>query len=385
MREETYWLWLSMALGQGKNVDNVLEMYPDPKELYFANRMSRAISGAFSNTQMDRLESLSLNDCENMLEICVKNGWGFAAVDSDKYPRSLTNLKDKPLILFYEGDFSLLNDSLAIGIVGTRNPCMQSIKAAKSLSFDLATAGALIVSGGALGIDSAAHEGALEAGGVTACVLGCGLGTRYLMTNDNLRRRICKNGVLVTEYPPFTPASRITFPLRNRIISGLSEGIVVVEAGEKSGSLITANFALEQGKDVFAVPGDILNAAYTGANKLIRDGARVVTCSEDILDSYAYLYKNKIDLSKLSSKEKPCLSDNKKDKKIAVKSEKRKLPEDFDKTAAAVYELFNENPIHPDDIAASLGLDFSRVSTSLMLLQLAGYIEQGDGKNYNLK
>jgi DNA processing protein len=205
-----------------------------------------------------------------------------------------------PLVLYVDGDISCLRGKVIIGVVGTRKPCYESTAIARSICGDMAKAGAIVVSGGALGIDSAAHEATLDAGGKTVCVMGCGLGTNYLMDNEAMRRRISKNGALITEYPPMKVASRITFPERNRIISGMSHGVLVVEAGEKSGSLITARCAAEQGREVFAIPGSILTSAYTGANNLIRDGARVALCARDII---AVRNDKGIDFDKLAEAE----------------------------------------------------------------------------------
>jgi DNA processing protein len=199
--------------------------------------------------------------------------------------------------LYGIGDCSVLNDAVSIGMVGTRNASVYGIETAQKLSFLLALSGATIVSGGALGVDSEAHAGAMLAKGRTLAFLGCGLSVNYLMENAPLRRAITRYGAVVSEYSPLTPASRTTFPTRNRLISGVSLGIVVVEAGVKSGSLITANFALDQGKDVFAVPGDIVRSSFDGTNYLIKNGAKPVFTAEDILSEYEYRYGDLLDLS----------------------------------------------------------------------------------------
>ncbi len=364
MTGKEYWIWLSSALGQGARVDEVTAAFPDPAVLFECGRRERILSGVFTKARLDKLESTSLDDAKNAVSLCEKNGWQIITPDSAEYPAMLSRFPDMPLVLYVHGDLSCLDGKVAIAVVGTRNPTYESIKIAKQLSGDMARRGAVIISGGALGIDSAAHEGALSAGSPTVCVLGCGLGTRYLMSNEALRREITANGALVSEYPPFAQASKTSFPLRNRIISGLSHGVVVVEAGEKSGSLITANYAAEQGKEVFAVPGSILSTAYTGANRLIRDGARAVTCADDVLSSFDYLYPDRLEQTKGAAKES------------------KAPPSGAD--ALAVYKLLGKEPLHPDEISARSGLPLARVITALMELELDGYVEQTNGKNYIL-
>ena len=378
MSREKYWIWLSAALGAGERTDEVLAAYPDPEKLYGENRTERTVSGVFTRQKLDNLEKMKLSDAENTVEICRRNGWKIYTPESGDYPRELKHLVNKPLVLFVDGDITCLKDKIAIGVVGTRNPTIDSVKTAKSLSADLAASGIIVVSGGALGIDTAAHEGALSAGAPTVCVLGCGLGTRYLLLNDALRREIAQKGALVTEYPPFSPASRYTFPKRNRIISGLSRGVLVVEAGEKSGSLITAACAAEQGREIFAVPGGILNSSYLGTNRLIRDGAKAVTCAADILAPFEFEYPGKID-SSAAGNTLPEGTVSSGDKKAGSS---KTLPAGFGEEAAKVYAVLSDEPLHTDEICVMTGLPPSGVITALTELEIGGYAEQTEGKNY---
>ena len=357
-----------MALGQGARVDEVLSAYPSPEMIYNENRQARLISGVFTKARLDRLESVKLSDAENALRVSAQNGWSVYTPDDEGYPSSLQKLPDKPLVLFVCGDISCLEGRLAVGVVGTRNASFDSAKIARKLSSDMAERGVVIVSGGALGIDSAAHEGALSASGKTVCVLGCGLGTNYLVSNEALRREISQNGALVSEYPPFSPASKSTFPIRNRIISGLSHGVLVVEASEKSGSLITAACAAEQGKDVFAVPGSILSSAHTGANKLIRDGAAAVTCADDIISPLSRVYGIEVGRGEPEP----------------LAPSKKSAPKNISGDALVVYKLLGKEPMHPDEISASSSLPLMKVITALTELELGGYAEQIQGNNYIL-
>ncbi len=374
-----YWIWLSMALGAGARTDEILAAYNSPEEIYSENRTARIISGVFTKRQLDALDKVSLKDAESAIAVCVKNGWQVCTPDDSDYPEKLRNLSDMPLVLYVDGDISFVNNSICVGVVGTRNPCAESVAIAQKLSADMAQKGTVIVSGGALGIDSAAHEGALQVDGKTVCVLGCGLGNGYLPANASLRKRVAQSGAVISEYTPLSSVTRASFPLRNRIISGMSEGVLVVEAGEKSGSLITARCACEQGRDVFAIPGSILSTAYLGANRLIKDGAKAVTCAGDILESYAVMYPEKLDMkAKTTGNKKQNVSDL---KPIKIK---KAVPDYLDCDAVAVYNAFKDEPLHADEICAITGLDTAKVLAALLQLELEELIKPVQGKCYIL-
>ncbi len=372
-----YWIWLALALGAGARIDEILSAFPDPREICEADENARIISGVFTRRQLRRLEETKIADAENIINLCLRNGWQIVTPAEREYPAGLRKLADMPLVLYVDGDISCVRGKVMIGVVGTRKPCNESVSIARRISFDLASAGAVIVSGGALGIDSAAHESAMNAGGKTVCVLGCGLGTDYLKDNEAMRRQISRNGALVTEYPPLTSASRTTFPVRNRIISGMSHGVLVVEAGEKSGSLITAKRAAEQGREVFSIPGSVLTTAYSGANNLIRDGAKAVACAADILEPYTVMYPDRLNMAAIGKVQAKTVCQK-------PKPRKKENPQGLDPDTAAVYNLFGEEPLHPDEISAESGLNPSKVISALMQLEIMGLIRQTNGKNYIL-
>lgn len=378
-----YWVWLSLALGAGARVDEIFSAFDSPKEIFEEDTEKRMISGVFTRKQLERLDSVKIEEAEKVISVCNKNGWEIVTPSDRIYPAGLRKLNDLPLALYVDGDISCLRGKVIIGVVGTRKPCYESTAIARRICGDLAKAGAVVVSGGALGIDSAAHEGTLDAGGKTVCVMGCGFGTDYLMSNEAMRRSISRNGALVTEYPPMKAASRVTFPERNRIISGMSHGVLVVEAGGKSGSLITAKRAAEQGRDVFSIPGSVLTSAYTGANNLIRDGARAVTCAADILAPYAVMYPDRLNLKEIQ--QQPVEIETVASEPEKPKTVKKEIASNLDRDAAAVYNLFGDEPLHADEICAMSGLSPSRVILALMQLELAEYIKQIDGKNYILR
>ena len=378
MSDKKYWVWLANVMGAGSRTDELFSVFKNPQEVYETDYAKLKLTGIFTAKQLERLQTVKLSDCENIISVCEKNGWGVVTPAMREYPAGLRRLVDFPIALYVDGDITCVRGKVMIGVVGTRKPSDESIFITRNISSGLASAGAVVVSGGALGIDRAAHEGAMLAGGKTVCVLGCGLGTRYLMENHAMRREISKNGAVISEFPPLSPANKYTFPIRNRIISGISHGVLVVEAGAKSGSLITAGCAAEQGREVFSIPGSVLTTAYAGANNLIRDGAKAVSCARDILESYAVMYPDRLDLSKADTAvaQKPA----------APKTEtvKKKLTPDMDADTAAVYELFKNEPLHPDEIAAQTGFPMPKVISSVMMLELNGFIKQTNGKNYVL-
>ncbi len=292
-----YWIWLQRAVGPGKSINNLLSFFGDPVSLYEAGHNAWIESKSIKQKDIDRLIKYSPSQSYDIMKLCVDNGWHIVTCDDDNYPPLLKETDDYPALLYVWGDVDVLTAKVAIGIVGTRNASEYGIRVAESLSKSIALSGAVIVSGGALGIDKAAHRGAVSAGGKTIAVLGCGLGYPYLLENEKMRAIISENGAVISEYPPFTPPSKMTFPVRNRIISGISLGTVVIEAGIRSGSLITARLALEQGRDVYAVPGDVMSAGNYGTNSLIRDGAKPVFSALDVLDSYKKQYGEYLNLS----------------------------------------------------------------------------------------
>ncbi|MBQ6267893.1 MAG: DNA-processing protein DprA [Clostridia bacterium] len=396
MNDQLYWIWLSKALGAGARTDEILSAFPHPRKLYEANLTDRMLAGVFTKVQMERLQSTPLEAAVQIAELCARNGWQIYTPQDAGYPAQLQSLVDQPLTLYSDGALEMLERRVAIGVVGTRKPTVDSMNIARRICADMAAAGAVIVSGGALGIDSAAHEGALLAGGPTVCVMGCGLGTDYLRDNEALRREIRANGALVTEYPPFTPASRYTFPTRNRLISGMSLGVLVVEAGEKSGSLITARRANEQGREVFAIPGSVLTTAYKGVNSLIRDGAKAVTCAQDVLAAFAMMYPDRLDLTRTGplATEPPAAPQTPTAAKTTAQTavaeapaaeKTKKVPAaPLDPDAARVYNLFGGTPLHPDEIAAAAGLTPAQLIPVLMQLTLADLIAPTDGGCYIL-
>ncbi|MEA2641499.1 MAG: processing protein [Chloroflexota bacterium] len=272
-----------------------------------------------------------------------------------RYPARLAEIYDPPPVLYVRGELDPPNTA-AIAVVGTRRATSYGKLAAERLSSDLAREGVTIVSGLALGVDAAAHRAAVDAGGRTYAVLGNGLDRVYPSQNARLAEQVAAHGALVTEFPIGTKPDAVNFPRRNRVIAGIASGTLVVEAGDRSGALITAAFAAEQGRDVMAVPGSIFSPMSAGTNALIRDGATPVTEAKDVL---AELQPTRIP------------------RQLAVADI---LP--LDDTERTLLDVLGPEPIHIDEIARAASLPMSLVSSALAMLELKGAVQQTGGMNY---
>ncbi|MBO5896451.1 MAG: DNA-processing protein DprA [Clostridia bacterium] len=394
-----YWVWLQTALGPGARTDEILAYFESPEGLYLAGSDEWRLSGLFTEKRIEALRRTSPSETGRILRECNAKGYSVITPDSVLYPKRLRQLPDMPLVIYGVGDCNVINDEVSIGIVGTRDASPYGIEIAQKLSFRLAQAGATVVSGGALGIDSEAHAGAMLAKGRTMAFLGCGLSCDYLRENASLRRAITRYGAVFSECQPFATPTRQSFPIRNRLISGASLGVVVIEAGVKSGSLITAKRAIEQGRDVFAVPGDIVRTSFDGANHLIQNGAKPVFSAADVLGEYMAEYGNLInmDIAQQPVSQVDYVEYRRKAKSERVqtatqtpaKSEESlphrvTLDENVSTEARAVYEVLSEAPMHIDDIVRATGFRMNIVLSSLTELELNGVCELTSGKKYKL-
>jgi DNA processing protein len=271
------------------------------------------------------------------------------------YPQLLREIYDPPPLLYLRGEL-VPADQRAVAIVGTRNPTAYGQEVAHHLAHGLAENGITVISGLALGIDTIAHKAVLEAGGRTIAVLGGGLQRIYPERNKPLAARIAQQGVLLSEYAPYLPALAGNFPARNRVISGLALGVLVIEAGERSGALITAQFALEQGRDVLAVPGSILSRASAGCNRLIGEGATLVRRVEDILEQ--------LSLHQRATQQEICV--------IAPATHEE----------ARLLEVLSFEPQHIDELGSRAGLPAGSVTATLGLMELKGYVRCVNGTYY---
>lgn len=288
---KVYWIWLQQALKYGSNkIRTVNLIYDSAEDFYNAGISEWKMCGCFTKKEIDFMSNCKLDKAYLVLDRCKQLGQDVVTMSDERYPESLRHIANPPCVLYVKGELPNMDNKICIAVVGTRSASLYGVQMAFDISWELAKAGVIVVSGGALGIDESAHKGALQGGGKTVAVLGCGVNYPYLMQNEPLREVIAQNGAIISEFAPDFPAYPSNFPMRNRIISGLSLGTVVVEASKRSGSLITAGLALEQNKDVFAVPVDMNSPLSEGTTALIRDGAKVVTNGEDILCEYRTSY-----------------------------------------------------------------------------------------------
>ncbi len=290
-------------------------------------------------------------DLDRLLEQAASQDVTLLCVEDQEYPERLRRTPAPPPLIYLRGSFTPA-DEWAVAIVGTRNITNYGRDAAYELARGLAEAGVTIISGLALGVDAVAHQAALDAGGRTIAVLGSGVDKPYPERNRTLARRMLTQGALISDYPLGTAPAPLNFPPRNRLISGLAAGVVVVEAGEKSGALITVNFALEQGREVFAVPGPVFSRASVGPHQLIRDGATLVTSAQDVLETLGWHHAASI--SAISADEP--------------------LPDDPQE--AALLEHVGLEPQHVDVLVRSSGLPAPTVSAVLSMLELKGFVRQ---------
>ncbi len=280
--------------------------------------------------------------------------------ESAGYPEPLNELgNDAPLVLYMKGDY-MKEDRYAVSIVGSRRPTSYGKMVAEKLSSELSSMGFTVVSGLARGVDTAAHKGALAGGGRTVGVMGSGIDVPYPPENKALMERAGRSGCVLSEFPPGMPPNRENFPRRNRLISGLSMGVLVVEAGGGSGALITARYALEQGKEVFAVPGNINSPASRGANDLIKEGARAVTRAEDIVQELAPLLRG------------------------FIKKQKKQAPSDMGGDEKTLCDIMSEEPRHIDALSRQAGMPAAKALSVLLGLELRGIVKQTEGKRFYL-
>ena len=366
--ENYYWAALGAAKGIGTaRMLALVRAFGSAQNLYKAEEAEVLATGILSpecavqfvenNQKNGKLPNILREQCER-LHISV------VPVISSAYPERLKRILRPPLVLYVKG--TLPDCRYSIGMVGSRLADAYGKKAANSFGKALAASGVVIVSGGARGIDTASHEGALQGGGKTVAVLGCGVDIVYPPANGKLFAEIAENGAIVSEYPPGTPPDRFRFPERNRIISGISQGIVLVQAANRSGALITAEFAMDEGREVFCIPGNIFTDKSAGPHRLIKAGARLVDSPEDILKelfpelcgaAHSNLFSGLTDTMPLQ----------------ACSAEQRKI-----------LDILTQGLMTLEQLVAASGLDIAEVSVILLELQMKGFVEMDTAQRYFL-
>jgi DNA processing protein len=353
------WLALSFIDGLGSvNYCNLIRRFGDPGRIFKASVQDLEAVGGIRQKVIEEIKAFNKTArVEQELELMRKHQVSLVAFVDDNYPSRLLNIYDPPPFFYVKGELQK-TDELAVAVVGSRFASHYGKLAAEKISHDLAHEGITIVSGMARGIDSSAHKGALSAQGRTIAVLGCGIDVNYPAENKKLKEDIASHGAVISEFPLSTPPASSHFPMRNRIISGLSLGVVVVEASHRSGSLITARLALEQGRDVFAVPGSIDSLRSRGTHRLIKDGAKLVEDARDILTELLPQMKDRSQW-------------------VGVHQDREEM---VSEEAQSILDVLEEGQLQIDRITTQTGLPSSQVSSTLLDLELKGIIRQLPGK-----
>ncbi len=401
-----HWIWLATRPGISDRAKAALiERFSDAEDLYFASADAYAQSELVSAEGCKALEDKELTQAQKILDECLKQNIQVLTFRDAGYPARLRHIPDPPMVLYYKGRLLDFDDLPLIAVVGTRSASAYGLMVAKRMGYQIAACGGIVVSGIAFGIDGVAMAGALTADTPVIGVLGCGADIVYPISNKGLFADVEKNGCLLTEFPPGTPPSKWNFPKRNRIISGLSCGVLVVEAPAKSGALITARQAADQGRDVFVVPGNIDVESCKGSNALLRDGAIAATSGWDVVGEYAAQFPDKIrrntkpalqtvypeELEQMSQKQvaqkqvaqKPKILELlKKEKK---ESKEPAAPANLTERQKKIIDLITKGTTQVDDLIDAMQEPAAAVSAELTMLQIRGLVKVLPGKQLALK
>ena len=399
MHKLMYMLWLSEAFPKGSckpytilsKVDSLEEFYNKGKE-YWKSLNFLTIA------DIKLLEKTKLERAEQIVDKCKALGIKITTILSKTYPKMLRTIYAPPIILYYKGDISCINDSVSISYVGTRYASDYSIETARKMSYNLAKCGCVVVSGCAVGIDSAAHQGALDANGLTVGVMACGIDTNYPAQTAQLRANMIKTGgAVVSEVPPGTLESKYPFNVRNRLMSGMTQGTIIGQAPKKSGALLTANHAVEQGRDLFIVPPhDIYSDEYRGVVTLLRDGAKPIYDHTDVIVEYKNTYTHLLhtieqeekhtNTVQVPKKERTAKTDNptpiteqKHDEKSLVNIE------NLTSNQRKIYEILSYDKTHIEQIVNKCDLAYKDVISALTMMEIMGVVASYPGQNYSIK
>ena len=405
-----HWLWLAHRPGLNDHKKLVLlEHLGSPENVYDGEESEYREVEGITPGGMEALFDKNLDPYARALETCQKENIRIVTIRDEDYPDRLKSIYDPPLVLYYKGTLPNFDGNPTIAIVGTRTASAYGQSVARNMAQEITRCGGLVVSGMAKGIDSAAMEGAIAENGRAVGVLGCGVDVIYPRSSKVLYAKTMTQGCILSEFLPGTEPFRWNFPRRNRIISGLSNGVVVVEAPEKSGSLITARCALDQGRDVFVVPGNITLAGFAGSNRLLRDGAGAVSCGWDVMSEYTGMFPDKIrrdDCPKHRQdvpKEVPEVPQKVAQKPKIPRKQPEKTKKDIDNDASAPYidlkttlqglsaeEQAIVTAIEAgerllDEVSAECGLPSGKLISTLTMLEMKRIIVRLPGKRIALR
>ncbi|NLK20749.1 MAG: DNA-protecting protein DprA [Epulopiscium sp.] len=361
-KDSFYWAWITTIRGIKKDkMIQLINYFKSPEELWHKSKKELKDLSNLSEEELNILDkSKNPNQIKKWLYNLQQKNISYLTINDKKYPSLLKTIPDAPLGIYTKGELPTFEKGF-LAVVGPRKCSEYGIRVTRKLVYDLVSKGFGIISGLAQGIDTEAHKATIEADGILVSIVANGVDICYPAFNKKLMESIEKRGTIISEYPPGTKPMPWFFPARNRIISGLSQGIIVIEAEEKSGALITADLALEQGKEVYAVPGSIFNSTSKGTNKLIQQGAKLVMNVEDILEE--------ISIKPMDKREN---TSQYKDKTIGTLAMEENL----------VYDCISFEPSHIDVLSVSIKYPINRLQSILTLLELKGLIKQLPGKRF---
>lgn len=434
MRDENklYWIWLSERFGvASRYFSEFADKYDDPYDVYRLETDEIEQLDGISDALKAKLSDKSLDKAYSILKYCKKYSIDVIGYSDKRYPERLKTIETPPVILYCMGKLPDMNSRLCVGMVGTRKMSEYGKHSAYKIAYELSAAGVCIVSGMALGIDGVSACGALEAGGTTVAVLGCGISITYPKEHARLMKSIAKRGAVITEFSPFERPLPANFPKRNRIISGLCQGVLVVEGGKGSGALITASRAVAQGRELFAMPGNIDESNSEGPNELIQNGANVALGASDIIEHYDFLYHDAINYKGYTKAKRSSQLDERVLERYGVSSslvkvkKKQKAPEpkdepnkaprfeevtqkvtetlpqvkkaqkeeyvpdnsdailsSLDETSKRVFGLIPDGTSFAPDVIATHGIDIGDVITALTMLEISGLVSSLPGGLY---
>ena len=407
------WIWLSRALGFGsKKIKALYELYSDISVFCKGGEKEWRFSGIISDSEINHLKTIRPEIADGIISRCKELGYGVVAIDDEKYPECLRAISNPPAVLYVWGNLPDVDNICTVGIVGTRTASNYGLRNSYSFGYALSKYDFTVVSGGALGVDCASHRGTLAADGVTICVRGCGINYPYLMDNAAMREAITLRGAVISEYPPDTPPFPYRFPARNRIIAALSDGVLIIESGKKSGSLITADYALDMGKKLFALLGNN-NPENEGSNERIKNrSAMPVTDFMDIVLALKSEADKQIDaddeiplgevekipvksrVRRINQKkkgkktEKSYSGEDVPEREIREKLAKKPVHKDvsgLSEDADKIYRYLSAEPVNIDKISQDTGLPVNRALSALTQLEIYDLVISKSGRRFALK
>ena len=410
MNDLILWVWLSTRCPPDTPAFSIVyRALGNVERIYQADEEQLLGIRGLTKKNIEALSDKNTAQAFDIIKQCQRSNIGIITYEDELFPSRLRIIKNPPVLLYYKGKLPEFDKEVCIGTVGTRNPTSYGCRCAYEIAFDLAINGAYVISGMAFGIDAVCHKAALDAGGRTVAVLGCGVDVVYPSENEEIYQRLLLNGTIVSEYAPGSKATRYSFPQRNRIISGLSLGTLIIEAQLKSGAMITARRTLEQERDLYTIPGRVGEFNSLGPNSLIQAGAKSVSSAADILCEYEFLYPDKIRRSgvDMSAKNNPFKAHST-PLNMSVRPKRPMIPKDVtadpeddipeqdvnehvisydglsEEQISIVKVLSKSAPLSLEEICRFTNISVSDTMSSLTILEIQGIVKAVPGGSYLL-